>query len=155
MARPSIEVVHVGSASRDIAPDDPRGWRLGGGVTYAALATARLGIATAAVIGVDAAASRAHELDALHAAGVDVLAIELAEGPVFHNLETPAGRRQTAIAVGTPLEPVAVPDSWRRARGWSFTPRGCWKVVCVARGRRCRSAPVDVGRSVRELQPSG
>ncbi len=122
MARPSIEVVHVGSASRDIAPDDPRGWRLGGGVTYAALATARLGIATAAVIGVDAAASRAHELDALHAAGVDVLAIELAEGPVFHNLETPAGRRQTAIAVGTPLEPVAVPDSWRRARGWSFTP---------------------------------
>ena len=32
-----VEVVHVGSACRDIAPDDPRGWRLGGGVTYAAL----------------------------------------------------------------------------------------------------------------------
>ena len=32
MAPPRVEVVHVGSACRDIAPDDPRGWRLGGGV---------------------------------------------------------------------------------------------------------------------------
>lgn len=122
MARPSIEVVHVGSASRDIAADDPRGWRLGGGVTYAALATARLGIATAAIIGVDEAAAGAHELDALRAAGVDLLVVGLDEGPVFHNLETPNGRRQTAIAVGRPLEPTPVPDSWRRARAWSFTP---------------------------------
>lgn len=122
MARPPIEVVHVGSASRDIAQDDPRGWRLGGGVTYAALATARLGIATAAVIGVDATASGSRELDALRAAGVDLLVVELDEGPVFHNLETPTGRRQTAIAAGRPLEPVPVPDSWRQARAWSFTP---------------------------------
>jgi sugar/nucleoside kinase (ribokinase family) len=122
MARSAVEVVHVGSASRDIAEDDPRGWRLGGGVTYAALATARLGIATAAVIGVDAIAAQADELDALRQAGVDLMIVRLAEGPVFHNLETPAGRRQTAIAVGTPLDPVAVPDSWQRARAWSFTP---------------------------------
>ena len=40
MATSRVEVVHVGSACRDIAPDDPRGWRLGGGVTYAALTTA-------------------------------------------------------------------------------------------------------------------
>ena len=53
-----IDVVHVGAACRDIAPDDPRGWRLGGGVTYAALTTARLGSATAAVIGVDARGAR-------------------------------------------------------------------------------------------------
>ena len=59
MARPAIEVVHVGSACRDITPDDPRGWRLGGGVTYAALTTARLGLRTAAVIGVDEAGAGA------------------------------------------------------------------------------------------------
>ena len=59
MARRAIEVVHVGSSSRDLTPDDPRGWRLGGGVTYAALTTARLGLRTAAVVGVDAAGSTA------------------------------------------------------------------------------------------------
>ena len=30
-------VVVVGAASRDLVDDDPRGWRLGGGVSYAAL----------------------------------------------------------------------------------------------------------------------
>lgn len=122
MGRSAVDVVHVGSASRDVAPDDPRGWRLGGGVTYAALTTARLGLTTAAIIGVDEAAARADELDALRDAGADLLLIPLAEGPVFHNVETPTGRRQRVDAVGRPLEPVSVPESWRRARAWSFTP---------------------------------
>jgi sugar/nucleoside kinase (ribokinase family) len=122
VGRPSVEVVHVGSACRDIAPDDPRGWRLGGGVTYAALTTARLGLATAAIIGVDDLASRATELDRLREAGVDLLLVPLDEGPVFHNVETPGGRRQTILAVGRPLEPVLVPESWHAARAWSFTP---------------------------------
>jgi sugar/nucleoside kinase (ribokinase family) len=122
MTRPAVEVVHVGSACRDIASDDPRGWRLGGGVTYAALATARLGLVTAAIIGVDDAAGQAHELDALRDAGVDLLLVPLVEGPVFHNVETAGGRRQTTVAVGRPLEPQRVPESWQRARAWSFTP---------------------------------
>lgn len=122
MAHRAVEVVHVGSACRDIAPDDPRGWRLGGGVTYAALTTARLGLTTAAVIGVDEEASRAHELDRLRAAGVDIVPVPLDEGPVFHNLETPTGRRQTILAVGRPLAPVPLPGSWRAALAWSFTP---------------------------------
>ena len=42
MADPAPDVVVVGAAARDIAPDDPRGWRLGGGVSYSALTTARL-----------------------------------------------------------------------------------------------------------------
>jgi sugar/nucleoside kinase (ribokinase family) len=95
---------------------------LGGGVTYAALTTARLGLATGAIVGLDDDAARADELAALRGAGVDVLPVPLREGPVFHNVEAPGGRRQTAIAVGIPLPVVPVPDSWRTARAWSFTP---------------------------------
>src|SRR6476659_9204833 len=65
-ASPSLpEVVVVGAASRDVVDDDPRGWRLGGGVSYSALAVARLGLPTRAVIGVDREASTASELDLL------------------------------------------------------------------------------------------
>jgi sugar/nucleoside kinase (ribokinase family) len=112
----------VGSASRDLTGDDPRGWRLGGGVTYGALTTARLGLATAAIIGVDEPAARAHELDVLRSAGVDLLLVALDESPVFRNLETPAGRRQTAVAVGRPLPRVDLPARWRHPRAWSFVP---------------------------------
>ena len=122
MPRPVVEVVHVGAASRDVAPDDPRGWRLGGGVTYAALATARLGLRTAAVLGHDREARTAHELDQLRDAGVDLLLVELDAGPVFDNVETPGGRVQTALVAGQPLPVVPVPDSWRRAAGWSLVP---------------------------------
>ena len=117
-----IEVLHLGSACRDVDDADPRGWRLGGGVTYAALTTARLGLRTAAVMGLDAEAAGAHELDLLRSAGVDILAVPLAEGPIFHNRETPEGRLQTCIAPGVPLPVVDMPASWRAARAWSFTP---------------------------------
>lgn len=117
-----VEVVHVGSAARDIAPDDPRGWRLGGGVTYAALTTARLGLRTAAVVGVDAEASDAHELDMLRDAGVDILRVRLPEGPIFHNVETPRGRVQTCMAPGVRVEPRALPASWIATRAWSLVP---------------------------------
>jgi sugar/nucleoside kinase (ribokinase family) len=122
MVSRALEVVHVGAACRDVASDDARGWRLGGGVTYAALATARLGLRTAAVVGVDAVARSARELDTLRDAGVDLLLVDLDEGPIFHNVETPAGRVQTAVAVGRPLPAVPVPDSWRVAAGWSLVP---------------------------------
>ena len=81
MARPRVEVVHVGSACRDVVPEDPRGWRLGGGVTYASLTTARLGLRTAAIVGVDATAATASELDMLRDAGVDLLLVPLDGGP--------------------------------------------------------------------------
>jgi len=122
MPPPAVEVVHVGSACRDVAPDDPRGWRLGGGVTYAALTTARLGLRTAAIIGLDDESRDADELDTLRAAGVDILPVRLGEGPVYHNVETPTGRVQTIVQVGEPLPVPALPDSWLRARGWSVAP---------------------------------
>ena len=122
MARPPIEVVHVGSACRDLTPDDPRGWRLGGGVTYAALTTARLGLRTAALIGVDAESAEAPEFDLLRRAGVDVVLDRLAEAPVFENRETPTGRVQTCHAVGLPLRPRDLPAAWTAARAWSIVP---------------------------------
>jgi sugar/nucleoside kinase (ribokinase family) len=116
------EVIVVGSACRDVAPDDPRGWRLGGGVSYAALATARLGLRTAAIIGLDDEAWSASELDLLIEAGVDLLRVRSPRGTIFLNEETPAGRVQTCVQVGVPLPVVPLPDSWLAAPAWMFAP---------------------------------
>lgn len=117
-----IEVLHVGSASRDITDDDPRGWRLGGGVAYAALTTARLGLRTAAVVGVDAEIANASELDRLREAGVELLAVRLAETPAFRNVETPEGRVQTCVAPGQRIPRVEMPEAWLAAFAWSLVP---------------------------------
>lgn len=122
MSEPPIDVVHVGSASRDLTEDDPRGWRLGGGATYSALTTARLGLRTAAVVGVDAAAASASELDLLRTAGVELHLVELAEGPVFRNRETTAGRVQSWPVHGRTLPIPELPPSWWTARAWSLVP---------------------------------
>jgi sugar/nucleoside kinase (ribokinase family) len=122
MTRPQIEVVHVGSACRDIAPEDPRGWRIGGGVMYAALTTARLGLRTAAVVGVDGEAADAVELAALAEAGVDILRVDLSEGPIYHNVETRSGRVQTCVQPGVPLPLATLPPAWMAAPGWSIVP---------------------------------
>jgi sugar/nucleoside kinase (ribokinase family) len=79
-------VLVVGAASRDVVPDDPRGWRLGGAVTYGALTLGRLGFRVRAVMGVDADAATARELDLLRAAGVVIALAELQFGPVFDNV---------------------------------------------------------------------
>lgn len=116
------EIVVLGGACRDVAPEDPRGWRLGGGVSYAALACARLGLRTAAVIGLDEVAETASELDMLVDAGVDLLRVRLEVGTIFHNLETPAGRIQTCVQLGVPIPVVPLPDSWRAAPAWMVVP---------------------------------
>jgi sugar/nucleoside kinase (ribokinase family) len=122
MTEPTIDVVHVGSACRDLTEDDPRGWRLGGGASYSALTTARLGLRTAAVMGVDAAAASASELDLLRDAGVELHLVELAEGPIFRNRETPTGRIQSWPVHGRPLPVPDLPPSWWTARAWSLVP---------------------------------
>jgi sugar/nucleoside kinase (ribokinase family) len=115
-------VVVVGSAARDLVDDDPRGWRLGGGVSYSALMTARLGLPTGALIGVDALATRAAELDLLREAGVDVRLVPLEHGPVFVNIERPEGRHQLCEDRSDPVPVDAVPAGWRDARGWILAP---------------------------------
>lgn len=118
----AIEVLHVGSASRDLTDDDPRGWRLGGGVTYAALTTARLGLRTAAVVGADGVAASATELDLLRDAGVDLVHVPLAESPAFRNVETPTGRIQTCVAPGRRLPLVEMRAEWMTATAWALVP---------------------------------
>lgn len=119
-SRPAI--VHIGSACRDVAPDDPRGWRLGGGVTYATLTSARLGLRTAAVIGVDDAARTAGELDRMREAGAELLLVPLPEGPMYHNVETPTGRVQTCVQTGVPLPIPELPAAWLEAPAWLLAP---------------------------------
>jgi sugar/nucleoside kinase (ribokinase family) len=116
------DVVVVGAASRDRVPDDPRGWRLGGAVSYAALAIARLGLRVGALVGADAEAADARELGALRDAGADVRVVPLASGPVFDNIEEPAGRRQVAYSAAATLPVDAVPAAWRGAPAWLLGP---------------------------------
>ena len=112
------DIVVVGAACRDIDESDPRGWRLGGGVTYGALACARLGIRTGALVGVDSFVGEAWELDLLVDAGVDLVRVPLPSGPVFHNHERPEGRIQICLDPGTQLPLEAVPPAWRAAPAW-------------------------------------
>ncbi|HET7028502.1 MAG TPA: PfkB family carbohydrate kinase [Candidatus Limnocylindrales bacterium] len=120
--RPAPEIVVVGAAARDVAADDPRGWRLGGGVTYGALTVAGLGLRTVALVGVDAPAATATELDLLRQRGVDVRLVPLERGPVFDNRETAAGRVQTCVQPSDPLPVAAVEEELRAARAWLFAP---------------------------------
>lgn len=116
------DVVVVGSAARDVDEVDPRGWRLGGGVTYGALACARMGLRTAALVGLDPLALDAHELHLLEAAGAHVRRVPLPKGPVFRNVELPGGRVQTCLSTATPVPIDALPDAWRAARAWLLAP---------------------------------
>ena len=111
----------VGSASRDLTPDDPRGWRLGGAATYCGLTLARLGLGPRVLLGVDPDAARAGELDILRDAGAELRLVPLATGPVFRNRTTAGGRVQDCIEPGVPL-PVAVPTAWADAPTWLLVP---------------------------------
>lgn len=109
--RPTLVV--VGAASRDVHADDPRGWRLGGTVSYASLVAARLGVHVRALVGVDDLAATARELEVLRAAGVELELIRLADGPVFDNQQTPAGRVQLAHSTSDQIPVSALPHAWR------------------------------------------
>jgi len=119
---PAPTVVVVGSASRDLDPTDPRGWRLGGGATYGALVLARLGLRVGVVLGVDAPASEAHELDLLRDAGAELRLVRLPSGPTFELHYTTAGRTVRCEDPGGPLPVAALPPAWRTAPAWYLAP---------------------------------
>jgi sugar/nucleoside kinase (ribokinase family) len=160
----SPDVVVVGAASRDLAADDPRGWRLGGGVSYGALTCARLGLRTAALVGADPAAAEAAELDLLRDAGVAVRVVRLGHGPVFDNLERPGGRVQLCHDRADPVPSEALPAAWRAARGWVLAPvaaelDGTWAAVppeaaFVAVGWQGLLRALVPGEPVRHVPPA-
>ena len=104
-ARRPVALV-VGAASRDVVDDDPRGWRLGGAVTYASLALARLGIEAWALIGGDRDAREASELELLRAAGVRIAFADLESGPVFDNV------RHVLLSTSDRIPLTALPRRW-------------------------------------------
>ncbi|HEX4898563.1 MAG TPA: hypothetical protein VFV53_09435, partial [Candidatus Limnocylindrales bacterium] len=114
--------VVVGSASRDVAAADPRGWRLGGAVTYAGLALARLGLGPRILMGSDPEAAAAEELELLRRAGADLRLVPLARGPVFDNREVGGRRQQRCLEPGDPLPVAALPAAWRDAGDWVLVP---------------------------------
>ena len=116
------DLVVVGAACRDLTPDDPRGWRLGGGAAYGSLAAARLGLRVGCLIGLDEEAGRASGLGLISAAGAEVVAVPLVRGPVFENVEAAGRRVQRWSSMSDPMAPACLPDRWRRARAWLFAP---------------------------------
>lgn len=160
---PGPVLVVVGAASRDVTDDDPRGWRLGGGVTYSALTAARLGLRTAAVVGVDGPAADADELDLLRAAGVELRLIRLAHGPVLVNEERPEGRRQRCLEPSDPVPPDGAPRDWRTSPGWVLAPVAAelpdgWAAVpsegaFVALGWQGLLRALTAGEPVRRVEP--
>jgi sugar/nucleoside kinase (ribokinase family) len=157
------EVVVVGAACRDLVDDDDRGWRLGGGASYSALALARLGLRVAALVVADEAAATSTELDMVREAGVDVHVIPGSRGPVFINIETPTGRVQHTPQVSDPVDPAALPEAWREARAWMLAPvaaevRDEWAGVppagaLVALGWQGLLRVLKAGAPVRHLPP--
>jgi len=119
---PAPTVVVVGSASRDLDPSDPRGWRLGGGATYGALVLARLGLHVGVVLGVDGPAAEAHELELLRAAGAELHLVRLPSGPTFELTYSSAGRTVRCEDPGGPLPVAALPRAWRAAAAWYLAP---------------------------------
>jgi len=116
------DVVVLGSAARDIARDDARGWRLGGGVAFGGLTLARLGLRTGVVVGVDPPGAIADELRLLVDAGADVRLVHLERSPVFDNVESATGRVQTCLEPGQPIHVDVLPDAFRPAQAWLFAP---------------------------------
>ena len=120
--RSTFGPVVIGSASRDIAASDPRGWRVGGAVTYAGLALARLGLRPRILLGADEAAQSADELELLRAADAVLRIVPLDHGPVFDNREVDGVRAQVGLERGDPIPVEAFPERWRTATDWLFGP---------------------------------
>jgi sugar/nucleoside kinase (ribokinase family) len=125
---------------------------------------ARLGLRTAAIVGVDPQAAAAVELDLLREAGVELHLRHLEHGPVFANIERPDGRRQVCHDASDPLDPGVVPPGWAGAPGWVFAPvagelADAWAAVpredaTVAIGWQGLLRELQPGRAVRHVPPA-
>ena len=157
------DVVVAGAATRDVDAGVPGGWRAGGAVSHAALLLARLGLRVAALVGLDETAIDAGEPANLRAAGVEVATVTLARGPVFENVEMPAGRAQICHRLSDPVPASALPAGWREAGAFLLAPvageiRPEWAPVpgpdaLVGLGWQGLLRDLAAGRPVRHLVP--
>jgi sugar/nucleoside kinase (ribokinase family) len=157
------EVVIVGAATRDLNDEAPRGWLLGGGVTYGALALARLGVRTGVLLGLDDEARTAGELELIRDAGAEIVEVPLRKGPVFRNTETLAGRIQMCEGPSDPVPVAALPARWRDVRAWVLAPVASeitdeWAAAppvdaCVAFAWQGTLRHLQAGVRVRPLEP--
>ena len=81
-----------------------------------------MGADVRALIGVEAEAAGASELDVLRAAGVEVRLVPLAHGPVFHNQQTEQGRVQMLHQASDPIPATALPNEWRTSPAVLLAP---------------------------------
>lgn len=116
------DVIVVGAATRDLTEEDPRGWFLGGGVTFSALALARLGLRIGLIIGLDPTARGAREVELIREAGAEIIEVPLDKGPIFINDESGPERVQTVMSTSDRIPTSVVPDAWRAASTWMLTP---------------------------------
>lgn len=91
-------------------------------MAYGALTLARLGLPVRAVVGADAAAATAPELDLLRDAGAEVRIAPLRRGPIFVNEERAEGRHQIAAEVPDPIGLDSLPAPWRSAGAVLLAP---------------------------------
>ncbi|HJP89194.1 MAG TPA: PfkB family carbohydrate kinase [Candidatus Limnocylindrales bacterium] len=170
MNRPDVQepdapfVLVAGAASRDLTVDDPRGWRLGGAVTYGSLTLARLGLRVGAVVGVDAEAAGARELEALEAAGAIVIRAPLAPGPVFEITESASARTLRCVSSSEPLSVFEIPRAWLLSGTPAFLGPVAgelgadWAAVAggeLALGWQGLLRELRAGEVVRRLAPAG
>lgn len=102
--------VTVGHLVRDAAPGDPRGFTLGGTVTFAAAQAHHLGLSA----GIVTRCGPDLDLDA------DLPFAEVSRGvssatTSFENVYSDAGRAQRVTALATAIQLEDVPDAWRAA----------------------------------------
>ena len=157
-------VVVVGAACADLVDDDDRGWRLGGGASYSALALARLGLRVGALVVADELAASSTELDMVRDAGVDVRVIPGSPRPGVHQHRDADGPGPADAAGVGPGGPPGAARAWRGARrldvraGRRGGPRRMGGRAAAGRAGRARLAGPAArahGRRARPPPPPG
>lgn len=97
----------IGHVTRDLLSDG--GWRLGGTVTFAALAARRLGLRPAIVT--SAPPDILAALDVV-LPNIALSVVPTSEATTFENIYTEHGRQQFLRGHAAPLTRLAVPDAW-------------------------------------------
>lgn len=112
----------VGHFTRDLIPNAPNGWRLGGAALYAAR--------TASLRGLHVAMLTSAPQDVITAArealpGVAMRVIPSRAATTFENTYHDGARTQYLRAVASPLTAPDIPDEWRTARVALLAPVAC------------------------------